>query len=724
MFEIGYRADGLPLNIPLRHWRTHAAIFGMTGSGKTGLGIVILEEALINDVPVVAFDVKGDIANLALRRSSEGRASRLADKEVLILTPGSSAGLPISISGLLSMPESLSWESHEEILLEKINTISDAILGLVYKGKRDLEREKSFLAALIEYAWRNGEPLDLEKLVTYILEPPFRKIGVLQLENFLPLKERKRLAVAVNKLLSLPSFKMWRRGVSPDFNKLLWNRGEPRGVVVYMAHLNEEQRMFTATLLLQQVYGWMFERGASENLRALLFFDEIYGYLPPYPKNPPTKHLLMLLFKQARAFGLGLVISTQNPVDVDYKVLSNAGLWFVGKLKTANDRRRLLEGMGQESSFYERSLLEGEIASLAPREFILVNSRDKEIVKFRTRDAYSELRGPMTLEDIRRITGGAKEGVPIIEVTHTPPMIPEELPSYYLPVKAGGRCRGGVYKPLIYVRIYAKAYNRKYKIEKTVSASRFLIPQPLVKLSSLVSSAYCISAEQLDVEKLSSKWMGTLRFDALPPEYMRKGIYRKLERKVKLLLSTGVNGGISFFIHRGTGMISEIGEPLEDFVSRVEDELLRRAEQEKKRILSDYEVQEKLLRERLNSVRAEAVRVRMRIEELSSFASRLRSLFSGSDRERVKGELIVRLTELTEKAKRISSRLEELERERDEKLMLLESAVKSESRNVEEVPLRLKKNSINIELFLIWVPVVEERGVYYNCFTGERCVEE
>ncbi len=719
MLELGRRADGLPLVLPESHLRTHAAIFGMTGSGKTGLGIILLEEALINNIPVIAFDVKGDITNLALKRRLEGRAARLADKEVLIITPGSTAGIPLSISGLLSMPARLTWEKHEEILLEKINTIAEAILSLVYKGKRDLEREKAFIAAIIEHAWREGEPLDLERLVSYILEPPFHRIGVLSLENFYPLRERRKLAVALNKLLSLPSFKLWRRGAAPDIDSLLWDSsGRPRAVVVYMAHLDERQRMFTVTLMLQQIYGWMFERGSSQALRALVFFDEIYGYLPPYPKNPPSKHLLMLLFKQARAFGVSMVISTQNPVDVDYKVLSNAGLWFVGKLKTANDRRRLLEGLSQENAFYDRARLETEIAGLQSREFLLINSIDREVIRFKTRDAYSELRGPLTLEEIKSLVRTEEPLQLPLEESHTPPMIPDELPTYFLPARA--ECRGGVYRPLIYVKLYAKAYNKKLKLERTISTARFLIPKPLIKIDRLRDSAYCMKAGELDVTALSTKWARGLSFARLPEEYMRRGIYRKLERKVKLLLSSGTKGFVELYLHRGTGLTSEVGESLEDFKARVRMELKRKAELEKTRIAGEYDAKIAALAEQIRNVEGEIVEAQRRLLELDSFKARLSAIFGGN-REKAKAELRLLLLNLRERLSGLRGELEALRAEKRERLAEIDLAVEEEAHRVEEIPLTLKRNSINIELFLVWVPVLEKEGITYNCFTGGSC---
>ena len=742
-FKLGHLVEtGQELSIHSKYFNTHAAIFGMTGSGKTGLGIIILEEALINDIPVLVFDVKGDVTNLALKTSYSDEDKRLLnfiEKEILIITPGSNAGFPLSISGLLSMPKNLNWDEHEEILLEKINTISEAILNLVHPGKRNSDKEKALLAALIEYSWKSGEELNLEKLVSMIIEPPFKKLGVLELENFFPSSERRKLAIEINKLLSLPSFKLWRKGVTPDIDSLLWDdSGKPRAVIFYLAHLNESQRMFTISLILQQIYGWMFEKGSSDKLRALIFFDEIYGYLPPYPRNPPTKHLLMLLFKQARAFGVALVISTQNPIDVDYKVLSNTGLWFIGKLKTANDRKRLVEGVSEENTFYDRQTLENEITSLNSREFILINSREKSILKFKTRDTYSDLKGPLTLEEIRFLCKSQKEmkkldemrldsrKVPETGQAFSPPLIPDEIPSYYLPAKYIVQGNGrGIYKLLIYVRITAKLYNRKLKINKTVTIKRFLKPLPLIQLNEINRTLYCLDAELLDVNELSDKWSKGFVFESIPSEYLKRGIYRRLERKIKLLISTELEKEMKMYYHQKTGLISRINENYDEFKNRIKDELITLFQPKVRAIEEQYVYAKNNLEEELRKVGRVIHEIDVMLESLGSFVTKIKYLILGKsgELEGKKAELIIRKNQLLAYMRRLNEKVRELDKWYREEVEKIEQEIQSEISKIVEVPLHIKKNSLTVEIFMIWVPVQVLGNTLYNCFTGEKCHE-
>lgn len=742
-FKLGYIADnGQELSIPSKYLNTHAAIFGMTGSGKTGLGVVILEEALINDIPVLIFDVKGDVTNLALEAGDidkDRRSLSLREKEVLIITPGSTACLPLSISGLLSMPKNLNWEEHEEILLEKINTISEAILNLVYPSKRNSDKEKALLAALIEHSWRSGEELNLEKLVSMIIEPPFKKLGVLELENFFPSNERRKLAIEMNKLLSLPSFKLWRRGVTPDIDSLLWgDSGRPRAVIFYLAHLSESQRMFTISLVLQQIYGWMFERGASDKLRAIIFFDEIYGYLPPYPRNPPTKHLLMLLFKQARAFGVSLIISTQNPIDIDYKVLSNTGLWFIGKLKTANDRRRLVEGVSEENTFYDRQRLENEITSLDFREFILVNSREKSILKFRTRNTYSNLKGPLTLEEIRSLCRSHKETKtqsetnPCIGVfcgsrhAFSPPLIPDEIPSYYLPAKNAVQGNGkGIYRPLIYVMITARLYNRKHKISKTVTIKRFLKPLPLIQLNEITRTLYCLDAEHLDVKELSDKWSEGFVFESIPSEYLKRGIYRRLERKIKLLTRTKLEKEMKIYYHQKTGLLSQINESYDDFKKRVRSELEKLFQPKIKALEEQYAQARKKLEVEKHRAWREIHETDITLESLGSLTTRIKYLLMGKlgELEERRAELIIRKKRLLAYLRNLDEKAIELDRWYGDEINKISHEVQSEISRIVEVPLYLKKNSLTVEIFILWVPVQVSGNMLYNRFTGEKCYE-
>ncbi|MGD2077583.1 MAG: DUF87 domain-containing protein, partial [Chloroflexota bacterium] len=379
---------------------THGVVVGMTGSGKTGLCLDLLEEAALNEVPALMIDPKGDITNALLhfpelqpadfqpwinadqaRRDDVSLEQAAADTAALwknglaqwgiggerltrlsqaakfaIFTPGSDAGLPISILASLEAPE-IPWDENEELLREKIASTATALLGLA--GLRDVDpvrsREHILLANIFERAWSQGQDLSLGELIMQTQNPPFEKLGVFDVNTFFPEKDRFALAMTLNNILASPSFQAWIEGQPLDIQSLLYTPdGRPRHSVFYIAHLNDEERMFFVTLLFSAVETWMRSQSGSTSLRSLVYFDEIFGYLPPVG-NPPSKEPMLRMLKQARAFGVGLVLATQNPVDVDYKALSNAGTWFIGKLQTDQDKQRLLDGLSGAAGAMDRS---------------------------------------------------------------------------------------------------------------------------------------------------------------------------------------------------------------------------------------------------------------------------------------------------------------------------------------------------------------------------------
>ncbi len=431
---------------------THAVCVGMTGSGKTGLCIDLLEEAALAGLPSILIDPKGDITNLllqfpdlapadfqkwvnvdearrahlsvedyAVKRADEWRAGlaqwglgpanieRLKDSvDWAIYTPGSDAGRPVSVLRSFD-PPALSWDDNTEILRERIAGIVSALLGLVgIEADPVRSREHILLANIFETAWRAGQPLDLAGIITAVQTPPFAKLGVFDVERFYPEKDRFNLALALNAIAAAPSFQSWISGEALDIPALLHTpEGKPRCSIFYVAHLSDAERMFFIALLLEQVAGWLRAQTGSASLRALLYFDEVYGYFPPYPFNPPTKQPLMRLLKQARAFGLGVILVTQNPGDLDYKGLTNTGTWFIGKLQTDRDKARLLEGLetisAQSSQTLNIGKLDTLISSLRPRTFLLNNVHAPEPLIFETRWAMSYLAGPLTREQVRAL---------------------------------------------------------------------------------------------------------------------------------------------------------------------------------------------------------------------------------------------------------------------------------------------------------------------------------
>lgn len=448
---------------------THAVVTGMTGSGKTGLCIALMEEAALQGVPAILIDPKGDLTNLllhfpdlapqdfapwldadALRRqgkSLEQASTETAERwrsglaewnitperiralanaaEYNVYTPGSDAGQQVSVLSTLEAPD-LPWEGNSKLLREKISSTVTALLGLV--GYNDIDplrsREHILLANIFESAWSTGKPLDMTELVIKVQSPPFDKLGAFPLENFFPAKDRTNLAMTLNNILASPGFQGWREGQPlhiPDF--LYTADGRPRQSVFYIAHLSEAERMFFVTLLLSSFEAWMRTRSGSTSLRALLYFDEIVGYLPP-KDNPSSKTPLLRMLKQARAFGVGLVLATQNPIDVDYKALSNAGTWFIGKLQTEWDKQRLLDGLQGASADLDRAAYIKIISELGKRAFLLHNIHAREPVIFQSRWAMNFLAGPLTRAQLPALTalrGGADSPQPVSRQTGPAP---------------------------------------------------------------------------------------------------------------------------------------------------------------------------------------------------------------------------------------------------------------------------------------------------------------
>lgn len=439
---------------------THAVITGMTGSGKTGLCIDLMEEAALQGIPAILIDPKGDLTNLLLHfpelaptdfqpwldadtirrqgKSLEDVAAETAERwnkgleewglskddikrlgnsaYFSVYTPGSDAGLQISVLSSLQAPE-LAWEGNKEILREKISSTVTALLGLV--GYDDIDplrsREHILMSNIFEATWSKGKSLDLTELILQVQTPPFEKLGAFPVDHFFPAKDRNLLAITLNNILASPAFQVWREGAPMDVRSLLFDKdGKPRHSVFYLAHLSDGERMFFVTLLLSAVETWMRTQSGSTSLRALVYFDELYGYLPP-TAMPPSKTPLLRMLKQARAFGVGMVLATQNPVDVDYKALSNAGTWFVGKLQTERDKNRLLDGLQSASADLDRNAYSDIISALGKRIFLMHNIHSNGAILFQTRWTMNFLAGPLTRPQIpalNHLAGAATEQNP------------------------------------------------------------------------------------------------------------------------------------------------------------------------------------------------------------------------------------------------------------------------------------------------------------------------
>jgi len=426
---------------------THAVCVGMTGSGKTGLCIDLLEEAAIDGIPALIVDPKGDMGNLALlfpdlrpedfrpwiNEDEAAQAGRSPDEfagdqaklwkeglgewgqdenrirlllekaDISIYTPGSNAGLPLSVLKSFDAPPNELIED-TDLFRQRISTTASGLLGLLGIQADPLQsREHILISNLLEAAWSAGESIDLPGLIQRIQLPPLKRIGVFELDAFYPVAERSKLAMMLNNILAAPGFGSWLEGHPLEIGNLLYTpAGKPRLSILSIAHLSDPERMFFVTLVLNQLLGWMRQQPGTSSLRALFYMDEIFGSFPPVAE-PPCKRPLLTLLKQARAYGLGLVLTTQNPVDLDYKGLANAGTWFIGRLQTENDKERLLGGLAGVGGNIDLDKVSRQISALKKRVFLMHNVHEIAPVLMSTRWAMSYLRGPLTRQQIKQL---------------------------------------------------------------------------------------------------------------------------------------------------------------------------------------------------------------------------------------------------------------------------------------------------------------------------------
>ncbi|MGH7220077.1 MAG: ATP-binding protein, partial [Nitrospiraceae bacterium] len=512
---------------------THAVCVGMTGSGKTGLCIGLLEEAAIDGIPALIIDPKGDLANLMLNfpqlrgedfapwineddarkkglspadyatqqaelwkkglgdwGQSGERIQKLRDAaDVVVYTPGSNAGIPVSILKSFAAPSQEILDD-AEMLRERISTTVTSLLGLVGVEADPIKsREHILLSTILDHTWKARQDLDLATLIQQIQTPPVAKIGVLDLDSFYPSKERFALAMQLNNLLAAPGFSAWLEGEALDVGQMLHSPGgKPRLAIFSIAHLNDAERMFFVTLLLSQTLGWIRAQSGTTSLRAILYMDEIFGYFPPVA-NPPSKQPLLTLLKQARAFGLGVVLATQNPVDLDYKGLANTGTWFIGRLQTERDKARVLEGLegaaASSGKKFDKQEMEQTLAGLGNRVFLLNNVHEDAPEVFQTRWTLSYLRGPLTrtqikmlMEPVRGKTPGARGEVESAK-SPTPypspltphgsrPMLPPDVPQHFIPIR-GSQPSGSalIYQPMLLGASQVRVSDNKASVDVT-----------------------------------------------------------------------------------------------------------------------------------------------------------------------------------------------------------------------------------------------------------------
>lgn len=809
-YDLGRRQlqDGLLL-YDSKDLTTHAVCVGMTGSGKTGLCLALLEEAAIDGIPAIAIDPKGDIANLALAfpaldaasflpwideaeaarrgttaeqfaaetaaRWKEGlaewgqdpaRIARFRDAvDVSIYTPGSNAGLPIAVLRSFAAPSKELREDADTYRAHLTSTASGLLALLGMDADPVQSREHILISTLLDCAWREGRDEDVGSLIHQIQEPPIERIGVVDLETFYPRKDRTDLAMRLNSLLASPSFSGWMEGEPLSVGRLLHTpQGKPRLSIISIAHLSDAERMFFVTLLLNAVVEWTRTCQGTSSLRGILYMDEVFGYFPPVA-NPPSKRPMLTLLKQARAFGLGIVLATQNPVDLDYRGLSNIGTWFLGRLQTARDKARVLEGLEgaavQTGGSFDREAMDGILSALGNRVFLMNNVHDDEPVVFHTRWVLSYLRGPLAREQIKRLTPKTVETTPEVPApaedaavaapahvpgrprgAQSPPSIPAEVTARFLaaavpPLEGTTR----VYRPAILGNATLHYSRASYEIDQWESQS-FLAPLSGETKTLPWTSARCVRADAL---VFSARPEPGASFDPGPGSLTQAKSYPSWEKQLKALCYRTQARPV--WKCAALKAVSVLGESEGAFRARVTHLAREKRDAEVERLRARYAGKMATLKNRIQTAQQALQREKSEAGKASldsavSFGSSLlgalfgRKLASASNVRRASSSLKSAggaakqrgdVTIAQEKLAQCQAQLSEMEERFSEECRELEAAYHPESLELESVRLKPVKSDTQIEpLCILWMPWdVDPSGIAEPAFEIEtKAIEE
>ena len=780
---------------------THAVCVGMTGSGKTGLCLALLEEAAIDGVPAIMIDPKGDLGNLLLTfpnlrgedflpwineedaakkglspqdyaaKQAETWARGLADwgqtperikllrdkVDMAIYTPGSNAGISVSILKSFAAPDRATLEDGE-LLRERINTTVTGLLGLLGIAADPIQsREHILISNILDRAWQNGQDLDLAALISLIQTPPMTKIGVLDMDAFYPAKDRFALVMALNNLLASPGFSTWLEGEPLDVGRLLYApSGKPRMSIISIAHLGDAERMFFVSLLLNQTLGWMRQQSGTTSLRAILYMDEIFGYFPP-TANPPSKQPLLTLLKQARAFGLGVVLATQNPVDLDYKGLSNAGTWFIGRLQTDRDKQRVLDGLEgaavSSSGGFDRAKMEQTLAGLGSRVFLMNNVHEDAPVVFQTRWVMSYLRGPLTRNQIKMLMDPIKAAAPVTTVAAQPPIapaalagavvsaaapalaasapsaagtaaligqrpaLPADIQQFLIPVRGHGA--GVLYRPVIFGAARINFADTKTRIDVTRDA---------IYAAEITDNAIPVNWEdarplEVPASDLERNPIDGAQFADLPPAASKVKNYAAWQKDfVTWLYGTQQ---IELFLSPGTKTVSNPGEDERDFRIRLSQSTREKRDDLVEQLRKKYAPKLAALQERLRKAQEAVAREKAQADQqkmqtaISIGATLLGALGGrkinssgnvgkattaarGASRAMKEGQDVGRAEDNVEV---LQQKLNDLNAEIEEQTQELMSAVDPQTEVFDTVTIKPKKTNIAVQLCaLAWAP--------------------
>ncbi len=789
---------------------THGVIVGMTGSGKTGLGVVLMEEALLAGIPVLAIDPKGDLANLCLTFPDlapgdfepwvDAGAARVAGTSIpelaadtaetwasglgswglgsadvaalaeaaspIVYTPGSATGVPVDVLGRLSAPET----DDPAVLQDEVDSTVGGLLALVGVDSDPLSgREHILLANLVARAWNDGRNLDLATLLGQILDPPIRKLGVLDLETFYPADDRQALVLKLNGLLASPSFAAWATGAPLDIERMLWTpAGASRAAVLSLHHLTETERQFAITLTLSKLISWMRTKPGTGELRALVYIDEVMGLAPPVG-NPPTKKPILTLLKQARAFGIGLVLSTQNPVDLDYKAISNAGTWLIGRLQTEQDKNRLVDGLRSADGTTDIDAVETMISGLGKRQFVLRTTRDAELPLLTTRWAMSYLAGPVTGDALSTLMaderaaltgseaddqepsdgppagadsgsqaegagpdtdgGGERDGGPAVadDETVVPPEVPSSLPVRYARSAApwlgevGASPDGDRLRAYVAARVELLFDEAKADLRHTETWEAIV---PLGADGPAFDDAVPVDFDDRDLAEAPTAPDDRPPVYILPPVEITAGLVRSAKADLKTALYTDE----TYQIHtnRELKLWSRPGESIEDFQLRCDEAAQESADAEATKIRDRLEKKRETIETALAKasdrvaeleVAAEGRKQQQWIDVGTSVLggllggrSRTRGLASAARRmssgRRQSASAEARLATARNRVAEKIEDLDELELDLAEALIEIDDEWRVKGEAIEPFEVPLEKRDISLDdLILVWLPV-------------------
>ncbi len=748
---------------------THAVIIGMTGSGKTGLGIGILEEAALDHIPVIAIDPKGDMGNILLtfpklraedfkpwvnaraatdkgqsideyaeaqaalwkkglgQWGQDGKriAKMRSNVDLAIYTPGSNAGLPVSVLQSFAAPDRALIDD-VDLYRERVQATATGILTLLDIDADPVSsREHILISRLLDNAWREGRDLDVASLIGEIQTPPITKVGVMTLDSFFPEKDRFKLAMQLNNLLAAPGFEAWMEGEPLNAKKLLYTaEGKPRISVLSIAHLDDAQRMFFVSMLLNELIAWMRAQQGTSSLRAILYMDEIFGYMPPVA-NPPSKTLFLTLLKQARAYGLGLVLATQNPVDLDYKGLSNTGTWFIGRLQTERDKARVMEGLeGASDGNFDKQDMERTLAGLGKRRFLLHNVHEDGAVVFGTRWVLSYLAGPLTRDHIRDLMSKARAKVdaaikkvskPKKKSSGDMPALPPGIEQVYVP----GYGENVVYHPRVIASADILFNSARYNIEQEKS----VVYTAEINDGPVTVDWDSAEALPLGVDSLRDAGLAGASYASCPAAAGSAKNYTAWGRDFKRWLRQTET--VTLYRSKRFKLSSEPGETEGDFRARLQLVANEKRDQEVAKIRKRYATKTTTLENRL-------LRARQAIERESQQASKKKFDTAISFGTAILGAVLGRkavsassagklgtairsaggarkeaadVKRAEETASKVQADMEALSAELEKEVAALDTAFDAQSEELSEVVVRAKATDIHVPLVgLAWMP--------------------